>query len=87
MSDWSGELDMPRPLSSDLTRRDLDSTLLTDDSFESYSLVFSTGTLIVLPRAEDLLTEESSSLRSLSPIVDRLRDEYLSVREGSDIIS
>jgi hypothetical protein len=79
MSHRSSELDVTSSLTTNLRSRDFYTTSFTDNSFISNSLVFSTGTLIVLSRAKDLLTEESTSFWALGTIVDRLRDENLSI--------
>jgi hypothetical protein len=79
MSDWSCELDMTCPLATNLRGSYLDTTSLTYDSLIADTLVFATGTLIVLAWAKNLLTEESTTFRALCTVVDRLRDEYLSI--------
>ncbi len=77
---------MSSTLAADLTRRDLDTTSLTDDTLVPDTLILPTGTLIVLAWTEDLLAEESSTLWTLCPIVDRLRDEDLTIGERSHVV-
>ena len=86
MSYWSGEFNMTRSLATNLRGSHLDTTSLTYNTLISDSFVFATGTLIVLAWAKNLLTEESTTLRALCAVVDRLRDEYFTIRESSDII-
>ena len=76
---WCCELDMSSTLAADLTRRDFDTTSLTDDTLVPDTLILSTGALIVLAWTEDLLTKESSTFWTLRPVVDSLRDENLSI--------
>jgi hypothetical protein len=87
MSYWSCELDMSSSLAPDLRSSHFYTTSFTDNSFVSDSLVFTTCTFIVFARPEDLLTEESTTFRSLCTIVYRLRDENFTIRECSNIIS
>jgi hypothetical protein len=86
MSYWSCELDMTRSLATNLRGSHLDTTSLTYNTLVADSFVFATGTLVVLAWAKNLLTEESTTFRALRTVVDRLRDENLSIRESSDII-
>jgi hypothetical protein len=79
MSYWSCELDMTSSLATYLRGSHLDTTSLTHDSLVADSLVFATGTLVVLAWAKNLLTEESATLRALCTVVDRLRDEHFSI--------
>jgi hypothetical protein len=79
MSHRSSELDMTCTLAANLRSRDFYATTLTDDTLVADTLVLTTGTLVVLAWAKNLLTEEASSFWALSSVVDRLRDEYLSI--------
>jgi hypothetical protein len=87
MSDWSCELDMTSTLTADLRGRHFHSTSFTYDALVSDTLIFATGALIVLAWTKNLFTEESSTLRALSTIVDGLRDEDLTIGECSYIIT
>jgi hypothetical protein len=79
MSHWSCELDMTSSLSAYLRSGYFDTTSFTDNSLVADPFVFTTGTFIVLAWTKNLLTEESTSFWSLSSVVDRLRDEYLTI--------
>lgn len=79
MSYWSGELDMTSSLAAYLRGSHLDTTSLTYNTLIPDSFVLATGTLVVLAWAKNLLTEESTTLWALCTVVDRLRDEYLTI--------
>ena len=86
MRNGSCEIDMTCSLTSHLTRRNLDTTPFTDDSFVSDSFVFPTCTLEILSGTEDLFTEKTTPLWSLGTIVNRLGDEDFSVGKSLYIL-
>lgn len=80
------EVDMPHSLTSRACFCYFNSTTLTDDTFISYTLVFSTSTFIVLSRSKYLFTKESSTFWSLGSIVYRFTDKYLPMRKSTYLI-
>ncbi len=66
---------MTSALSADLARRYFDTTTLTDHSLVADTLIFSAGTFEVFSRSKYLLTEKSTTLWTLSTIVNRLGDQ------------
>jgi hypothetical protein len=84
---WSCEFDVSCALAANLTCRHFYTTTLTDNTLIANTLVLTTRTLVVLARTKNLFTKESSTFRSLSTIVDSLRDENFTIREVTDIIT
>lgn len=87
MCNWSSEFDMTSTLAANLRGSDFYTTTLTDNTLVADTLVLTTRTLVVLARTKNLLTEESSTFRTLSTVVDGLRDENFTIREATDIIT
>jgi hypothetical protein len=53
-------------------------TSITDNSTIADAFVFSTGTLVILDRTENALTEQSVSLGLMGSVVDGFRFQHLS---------
>jgi hypothetical protein len=65
---------------------DFNATLFTSDTAMLHALVFSTQTLVILHRTEDLRAEEAIFFGLERPIVDGLRLFDLSVRPIPNLI-
>jgi hypothetical protein len=70
MSDRRSELNMSHSLTSNLRSCYFYTTTLTDNALVSDTFVITTRTFIVLSWTENLLTEETTTLRTLSTVVD-----------------
>ena len=80
------ELDMARTLTAHFLLGNLHTASVADDTLISDALVFSAGTLIVLGRTEDALTEQTVALWFIRTVVDGLRLGYLSERVLEDFL-
>ena len=82
-----GQLDVAHALATDAGEGHLDAATVTDDALVLDALVLSAGTLPVLGRTEDTLTEKATLLGLERPVVDRLRVLDLAAAPGTDRIS
>ena len=80
MSYRHNELNMTTALTTNFFLGNFYTTTVTDNTLISDTFVLSTGTLIVLCRTEDALTEETVALRFISTIVDGFRLGNLAIR-------
>ena len=72
MCNRHNELDVSRTLTAYLLLRNLHTTTVADDAAISNSLILSAGTLEVLCRTEDALTEETVTLWLVGTVVNGL---------------
>ena len=86
VGDRSGELDVAHPLATDLGPGHLDAAALTDDALEPDPLVLAAVALPVPGGTEDLLAEQTVTLRLERAVVDRLRLLHLTVRPRPDLV-
>ena len=73
-----GELDVAHPFPTHLLLCNLNAATVADDATVADSLVLTAMALVVLCRTEDLLAEETVSLRLVCPVIDGFRLQYLS---------
>ena len=69
MGHWNYKLDMAGTLTTYLFLGDFHTASVADDAFVSDTLVLSAGTLEILCRTEDALSEESVALRFVCTVV------------------
>jgi hypothetical protein len=86
MANRGSQIDMPHALPSHLGAGYLDAAFITDNTFVTYLLVFTTIALEVLGRAEYLLAEKAVLLGLQSTIVESLRLGHLSVGPAPDLL-
>ena len=72
MGHGHNELDVSGTLTTHLLLCHLHTTTVADDALIADALVLATGTLIVLGRTEDALTEQTVTLRLIGTVVDGL---------------
>ena len=76
----SGEFDMTHSLSSDFRFGNFDAALFADDTFISYSFIFTAVALPVLGRSENSLAVQTVFLGFLRAVVNGLGAGNLAVR-------
>src|SRR6187200_918833 len=81
-----GELDVAHPLTPNLGSGHFDAAALTDDALEADPLVLAAVALPVPGGTEDLLAEQTVTLRLERAVVDRLRLLDLTVRPRADLV-
>ena len=64
---------MSGALTTNLLLRYLNTTTIADDTLITDTLILTAGTLIVLRRTEDALTEQTVTLRLIGTVVDGFR--------------
>ena len=84
MGHWNGKFDVAHALTTDTGESHLHTATVADRSLVLDALVFAAGTLPVLSRTEDALTEQTTLFRLESPVVDGLRVLDLSTTPGAD---
>ena len=77
---------MSEPLASGLCLYNFNPALVADDPPVLHSLVLAANTLPVFYRAEYLGAEEAVPFRPESPVIDRFRFLYFSIRPCSDFL-
>ena len=80
------QLDVAGTLAADLLLGDLYTTTVADDTLIANALVLTAGTLVVLGRTEDALTEQSVALRLVGSVVDGLGLGHLAERTLEDFL-
>ena len=80
MSHRNHKLDMAGTLAAHFLFCNLYTTTVAHDALVTNALILTAGTLIILCRTEDTLTEEAIALRFISTIVDGLRLGNLTIR-------
>src|SRR5207244_11192820 len=81
-----GQVDVAHALPADARLGDLDAAPVADDAFVLDALVLPAETFPVLLGTEDALAEEAVLLRTVRPVVDRLRLLDLAVRPAPDLL-
>jgi len=79
------KFNMSAALTTHLLLCHLNTTTVADNAFVTNTLVFSTGTLVVLGRTEDLFTEETVALGLVCTIVDGFGLGDLTIRIFLDL--
>ena len=81
----NSEFDMTHPFPAHLLLCHLYAATVADDTTVADSLVLSAVALVVLCRTEDLLAEETVTLRLVCPVVDGFWLQYFSRRPLLDV--
>ena len=76
---------MSGALTTNLLLRYLNTTTIADDTLITDTLILTAGTLIVLRRTEDALTEQTVTLRLIGTVVDGFRFGNLTEATLEDI--
>jgi hypothetical protein len=75
MSHGNHQVDVPNTVTSYFFLGDFNSTTVTNNSFVSDTLVFTTGTLKIFDRTKDSLTKQTVTFGFVGSVVDRFRLE------------
>src|SRR3954454_11903930 len=77
---------MAHALAAHLRQRNLDATLLADNSTELHPLVLAAKALVVLDRSKDARAEQPVALRLERAVIDGFGLLDLAVRPGADLL-
>jgi hypothetical protein len=86
MYDRYDQFDMAHALTTNFLLCYFYPTAITNNTFVTDTLIFTTVTLIILYRAKDSLTEQTIAFRLVRPVVNGFRLQNFTVRPLQDII-
>ena len=79
------KLNMARTFTTNLLLGHLYTATIADDSFIANTLILTAGTLIILGRTKDTLTEKAVAFRLICTIINGFRFRYLAIRIFQDL--